>query len=827
MDEIALLQQQLAAVQQQESVLKLSDHNVIDLLLKLQQLGKIQIVHTLTGKQILTPLQIEREIEDQVTLHGGRVSLSVLQSVLNIDRSYVDKYVSQLAKPSKDRRRSAGSLASHYSVVNAGEEVLTNWYLDAIMEDTNALLQENGTITMGELAQQYGFGVEYMKDVVLARLGSVLHAQEKGNVLYTDSFVASQKAQVRGVFAGITRPTFLPDVIRSYRFDEKVVEDCLNELIRSQVLMGTLRGRDYVPYVFMEAQRESMYSFFQQNGYLEHARATQLQVTRPFEFLKRRFPDAVPLHDCVVSHALQLQVEASVEAAATDSAFVDLRTILPSAVIDKDIALLLSKSPCVARGAASEAFQLSDVFAVSKAFVESCLADFKKDAETKANIAASQQRSNQTVASAREPSAVAQDDEDEAFDDEGAGKRGGKRGKKAAKVASSEGKGKRGSKASKQQEELAESKPSKGGKGRKGKKGADTEPSNSSAGASSKRGSSDPPAVSIVPTREQAAELLMKTKSALEDEEELVEAILDHLEADIDSIYSTALATALASVFRGDASSMRELRRKFEDKFDELFSLLLVLEKGVHKLSLLVDSKDEDAMAQLQRIESHLLDTSGVELASLTTSFVAESGHLEIEDIPSLSDEKPEAAMKTLSDATKKLLETHLAPALVSALVRMWTLATAGRRSLGDFMLHVPVMAEAVSMPLRKQDRKKERQMVFAYRHEVTAALNEEDATNDRATTLALAMQLFFQQCTSLPARFPRSEQDLEVAPVVLNAFRSTLPSHVMRPLDAFVALTQQLEGEEADNTPSQWRDQLEVVRTLVQSKDMAAVSEE
>lgn len=818
MDEIALLQQQLAAVQQQESALKLSDHNVIDLLLKLQQLGKIQIVHTLTGKQILTPLQIEREIEDQVTLHGGRVSLSVLQSVLNIDRSYVDKHVSQLAKPSKDRRRIAGSLASHYSVVNAGEEVLTNWYLDAIMEDTNALLQENGTITMGELAQQYGFGVEYMKDVVLARLGSILHAQEKGNVLYTDSFVASQKAQVRGVFAGITQPTFLPDVIRSYRFDEKVVEDCLNELIRSQVLMGTLRGRDYVPYVFMEAQRESMYSFFQQNGYLEHARATQLQVTRPFEFLKKRFPDAVPLHDCVVSHALQLQVEASVEAAATDSAFVDLRAILPSAVNDKDIALLLSKSPCVARGAASQAFQLNDVFAVSKVFVESCLTDFKQDASAKADIAASQQL---TVASAREqPSTAAQDDDDEAFDDEGAGKRSGKRGKKAAKETSSEPKGKRGGKASKQ-EELVESKPAKGAKSRKGKKGVDSEPSNSGTGASSKRGSSDPSTVSIVPTREQAAKLLMKTKSALEDEEELVDAILDHLASDLDSIYSTALATALASVFRGDASSMRELRRKFEDRFDELFSLLLVLEKGVHKLSLHVDSKDEHAMAQLQCVESHLLDTSGVELASLTTSFVAESAHLEIEDIPSLSAEKPEAAMKTLSDATKKLLETHLAPALASALVRMWTLATAGRRSLGDFMLHVPVMAEAVSMPLRKQDRKKERQVVFAYRHEVAAALNDEDATNDRATALALVMQLFFQQCTSLPARFPRGEQ---VASVVLNAFRSTLPSHVLRPLDAFAAFTQQLEGE--DTTSSEWRDQLETVRTLVQSKDMATASE-
>ena len=109
---------------------------------------------------------------------------------------------------------------------------------------------------------------------------------------------------------------FVPDVVRSFGFDEAVANEALIELIQMKVLMGTLRGREYVPYVFMTAQKESMYSFFQQNGYLEHARAKELQVARPFDFLKKRFPDSVPLQESVVSRALQLQVEGAVEAAS-------------------------------------------------------------------------------------------------------------------------------------------------------------------------------------------------------------------------------------------------------------------------------------------------------------------------------------------------------------------------------------------------------------------------------------------------------------------------------------------------------------------------------
>lgn len=840
MDEIALLQQQLAAVQQQESALKLSDHNVIDLLMKLQQLSKIQVVHTLTGKQFLTPTQIEREIQDYVTLNAGRISMTELQQLINIDRSYVEKYVAQLAR----NKKSSGG--SSYFVVNSGEEVVTNWYLDAIMEDTNTLLQESGTSTIGGLAQQYGFAVEYMKDVVFSRIGTILQAQERNNVLYTHSFVESQKAQIRGVFSAVTRPTFIPDVVRTYRFEEKVVEEYLQELMQKRVLMGTLRGREYVPYVFIEAQRESMYSFFQQNGYLDHARALQLQVTRPYDFLKRRFPDAIPLKDCVVSQALYLQVEGSIEAAVNEASFVDLRTILPSAIASSDVAILLTKSPSLARGS-TDAFQVNEVFAVSKAFFDAAVEKLKQDASAKALKASQQQRS---VGSMPIQKQTQHDDDDDDFSDEdfggkrGGGKRGKKAGKSSAAVeesAASDKKGKRGGggKGAKNAapEETASSK-AKGGKGKKGKKGDDVASSASSKRSSAAGGSSSSGvSASITPSRDELFELLVSWFPQIEDDEELIDGVADHLESQIDTIYTTALSASLSSIIRGDAASLRELRKKFEDKFDDLLSLLLVYEKGFNKLEMNVDAKNKPDMEQLKVVESHILASAGVELASLVTSFVAESNSLELDGVPSFTQPKDvkenvgesgnakveSALMTNLSDENKKALESNLSAPTASALVRLWTFSIAGRRSLSDFMLHIPVLADALSMPLRKMDRKKERQVVFAYRQGVISELEGTvgDEYNVAATT-ALLLQLLFQQSTGFPATFPK--HSVSFGMMVLNAFRPSIPEAPMAKLDALVTLALELsEDSDADAQERGFLELVDEVRGLVLAKDIAS----
>ncbi|TDH66077.1 hypothetical protein CCR75_005214 [Bremia lactucae] len=815
MDEIALLQQQLAAVQHQDAALKLSDHNVVDLLLKLQQLGKLHVIHTRTGKQFLTFLQVQREIADYVALYGGRVSLTELEKLIDVDRVHVEKQAIALCRSSKSHKDT-------YSIVNSGEELLTSWYLDGIIEDTNILLQQVGTTTIGDLAQQFGLAVDYMRDVVRTRLGSILKAKERDNVLYTDTYVTAQKAQLRGVFAAITRPVFVPDILRSYGIDESVANEALTELLQTQAIMGTLRGREYVPYVFMTAQKESVYSFFQQNGYLEHARAKKLQVARPYDFLKKRFLDAVPLQESVVSHELQLQLEGAIEAVINDKSLVDVRTLLPSALSESDVGLLLSMSPLLDNaGRVSKAFQIAEFYAVSAGFFALCLEKFGENATLKASHVAAQQKSTTVQSGVRDWKQ--ETEKDYGSDGDEYDKKRGKKGKRVKDWNTRDQK----------ELEAHSAKTRKSKTGKRGSKGSgNTGGDRDSAAASTE--------VSIVPSRAETIELLLEWFPALEDyegDDDFFDGILAFLKPKIHELHSAALTKALSCIIRGDAASLRELRKSFEEQFDEQFTKLLVLEKGFNKFSALVDVKNLVSMAQLALVETHLLDSIAVKLAALVTCFIAESNNIELQGVPLLSslnnnsegNSNSVAPITSLSKENKKVLEASISQSTASTLVRLWTLATAGRRSINDFVAHIPVLAGALNIPLHKLDRKKERQVIFSYRQDTLAELDRNlllvhENSLQYSLLVSLILQLYFQQRVGLPITFP--SDTLSYGDILIKAFQDYVPEKVTSILRDLVNIAVPICSVEdsADAQKSKWSERLEAARALVLLKDLNSV---
>lgn len=52
---------------------RLSERNCIEIITKLIQDKKLDVVHTLDGKEYITPAQISREIRDELYVHGGEV----------------------------------------------------------------------------------------------------------------------------------------------------------------------------------------------------------------------------------------------------------------------------------------------------------------------------------------------------------------------------------------------------------------------------------------------------------------------------------------------------------------------------------------------------------------------------------------------------------------------------------------------------------------------------------------------------------------------------------------------------------------------------------
>ena len=63
---------------------KLSERNCVELVTKLVQRGLLEIVHTLDGKEYVTPGQLDREIRDELAAHGGDVAYRSYDEYSNI-----------------------------------------------------------------------------------------------------------------------------------------------------------------------------------------------------------------------------------------------------------------------------------------------------------------------------------------------------------------------------------------------------------------------------------------------------------------------------------------------------------------------------------------------------------------------------------------------------------------------------------------------------------------------------------------------------------------------------------------------------------------------
>ena len=220
MDELASLAKQLATVQAAASVYKLSEPNVVEVVQKLKELGLIEVLFTTNGKEYVTPKQLSNEVEDELLAHGGRVNLTDLPTLLNIDLTHIQRAVDGILKKDGTLQLFQGELIAEY-------------YQDSLAEEIEQALQGAGKITVGELAVQHNLTADFVAKLVEARLGALIHAKLSGGTLYTAAYFARHTARVRGVLSALSGPASLPQLLREHAFVESLFYECVGELVGS------------------------------------------------------------------------------------------------------------------------------------------------------------------------------------------------------------------------------------------------------------------------------------------------------------------------------------------------------------------------------------------------------------------------------------------------------------------------------------------------------------------------------------------------------------------------------------------------------------------
>ncbi|KAF4091943.1 hypothetical protein AMELA_G00015310 [Ameiurus melas] len=690
-EEIRRLAADFQRVQFTESVQRLSERNCIEIITKLVEEKKLDVVHTLDGKEYITPSQISREIRDELYAHGGRINVVDLQKIINVDLVHVESRVNEVAKSERGTRTILGQL-------------ITEHYLEQVCEEVNDKLQEAGQVNITELSKTHQLPADFLTQELSARLGRLIdgHMDQFTGLIFTQNFINRQKAKIRGLFSSITRPTPVYNLISQYGLQDNLLYSLLEELVNSGRVLGSVVGgrQDkavFVPDVYCRAQNAWVESFLTHNAYLEFESLSRLGIPDPLNYIKKRFKDRklLFLQSVCVDVAILDQLEASAEEAINSETWIDLQLLLPSCLSLDDSVTLISH--VIHSVHAQSSARVLGTAVVSEKFISSCLALFddimqqKAQAEVKSDPVLLLTEDDVKLAAVTAESSSAKRDKRE------------ERRKK-----SSEGSGSVRAGGGGNAREIRTRKTKK-------KNRREEESDDETTTTQSK------PAELVFLSVQEIVEVL--EKRVCDCPEEMLELIAQELARPLSRTYKEVVRSVFLSSTSTSPSTgkRRQTAKELQEEINTLYANVRALERGTKHFS-------DDV--QLHMVK-HVLKSVCSDLTNAMINFLSDDYKTTIDNPISIT---AEVRMKILA----KFPDEIKAPL-------MKLNSSLNGKSIEEFLCNVESAAEECGIMLKKGDKKKEKQVLAVHKHSLMEQLQ---AAVDEALVLHLTVLLLFQQYT-------------------------------------------------------------------------------
>ncbi|OMO67640.1 E3 UFM1-protein ligase 1 [Corchorus capsularis] len=731
-DELLELQRQFEFAQQAKSSIRLSERNVVELVQKLHELQIIdfELLHTVSGKEYITPEQLRHEIVAEVK-KLGRVSVIDLADSTGVDLYHVEKQAQQL-------------VSEDPALMLIQGEIISQSYWDSVAEEINERLQECSQIALAELAAQLHVGSELVASVLEPRLGTMVKGRLEGGQLYTPAYVARVSAMVRGASRGITVPTNLAVLWSNLQqllqemegatgiaVEGSFFQSLFNGLVKGGEVLGTLRaGVHWTPTVFAIAQKECVDSFFSQNSFISYDALQKLGISQPIQFLQSRYPEGIPLVTAFVHPSLTEMLDAAIEDTIERGSWLDSLSVLPTSFGSQDASKILSLSRSVQSALkANKALIMGDSYIFSSSFVKDVYDRMEKEMETfghsgSSNIMLSDDshlvkevKAGQDLSKSSEPF--------ETGTESGNSKRGTEKGSKKKKGKSSGAKTVSAEGDSENEDYI----PTKSKKNQK--KGKDTSSSQVSDSRKGAKKDAIKTQEEIVPSEEW---LMQKLAILVPDFEEQgvddPQTILRHLADYIRPMLINYWKEKRKTLFTENVEKMKRLLDNLQRKLDESFLNMQLYEKA---LDLFED--DQSTSVTLHR---HLLRTIATSIADML--FHNLDVHNKLKNGTQVEDSQNSESI-SLSPGERTAIAKSF-PGSQSKRALAVVEALEGKR-VETFMTALRDLAEESGLLLKKLDKKLERTLLHSYRKDLTSQVSAE---TDPVSLLPKVVSLLYIQ---------------------------------------------------------------------------------
>lgn len=783
-EEIRRLAADFQRAQFADTVQRLSERNCIEIIAKLVQDKKLDVVHTLDGKEYVTPAQISREIRDELYVHGGRINIVDLQQIINVDWVHVENRANEIAKSDKGVQLVLGQL-------------IDDTYLDHLAEEVNDKLQEAGMISIAELCKSYDLPGDFLTEELSKRLGKIIQGemdQYNRGVIFTPAFVARHKARIQGLFSAVTRPTPVSSMIGAFGFQEHLLYSVLEELVNIGRLKGSVVGgrQDkavYIPDIYTKTQNAWVDSFLQQNGYLEFDALVRLGIPDPSSYIKKRFKSnkLLFLRAACVGQALVDQVEASVEEAVNSATWTDLQPVLPSCLSTEDIGILINQA-MRNTNIQSSARILGGTVVVSEKFISNCLSLFDEAMQQKAQ---KEVKSNPVFL-------ITEEDLKQASiltESTAPSKKEKREAERRKKAAEGSGSVKAGGGGNAREIRIRKTK----------KKGRKDEDSDEETGPSQQNRSRQ----TETPFMAQEAIVAVLEERVSDCPEEILSELAEQLVRPLTKAYQEVLRTVfMSSTSSPSGANKKKSMKDLQEEITNLYNNIRLFEKGTKFFS-------DDTQTHIAK---HILKTVCTDVSNILVNFLAADLMMSVENPSTITNEVRLKILGKLSEETKgPLLKLH---------------NSLNGKSIEDFVTNLETCAEVCGFMLKKGDKKKERQALFLHRQALTEQLKD---TEDPALVLHLTSVLLFQASTHCMLHAPG-----RCVPQIISTLTGRISAEQQQLLSTYQSLVvkqlvsqskKQEDDEEQEEEARSARAQIQTltpqVKDLVLSQRKTSVNED
>ena len=789
--DLEALQAQLSQAQDAKSTVRLAERNVVDLILKIKDLGMFAepLLYTLSGREYLTESQLEREIKAAVDRQHGCVALVDLPMLLEVDLVHCERIASKIVRESKTE------------LLQVEGDMISQVYFDEMAVEINDLLQQSGCMSVTDLAKRYNLSLEMIQQEAKARLGSKIQGKMDTGLIYTDAYINRVKVQLRGALRAASSPVNVKALTKKLRLagaSGSLIGGLIEELANSGSVKGDVKnsGMMFTPHVYSAMQNELIKSTFRQNGYITFASLKEQGIPRPEKFFHGLVPDAQPLDSVSIGDEILLQTDATLENTLADGTWCDVKAVLPADFNTQDCCKVLAKSS-VAKSAAKTkaAFVMAETGFVTAAFLERCEKVLVEHAQGDAAAQLEQKHASTSAVSVKALERVEGAQRAEAPDsdddwDMGSKKKKGKKGKGGGKKPPGP--------APVAADDDWDTGGKKGKKGKKGKGGKGANQNQKGAAKENQQASAAP----SPPGTGELLNVLLEAFPELQDvgeTESLAAAIVDRGRPAAWAAFESALKAA----FTRGAEKRRKRLAELTPLLSASYKRFLLYSKG---LPLFENEDDEDG-ALLSTMSRHLLRSNGLEAADLLVRSAAWAEIISGSDAVSEDNPALEAA-GPIPDAERN----NLAKVLGGKAMAVVETAVKGKNADSFAAALEEAARECCDIKLVKLDKKEEKRLLEDYQVQLSEQFG---ACQDPTVLLSLLAPLLFFKVHNVAVTIPG--KGLAGA---LGRLEGKLSEHAFETVMAYHKLVVAKIKESTPEVLAALEEQVPAIKDLVAAED-------